>query len=404
MTAERRTESVSVEVRRREIGGPDPIDRRLGVPKPPTALGWLLSLLRTRAAFGLAPSLTPAVVFLPLGVLFGPSGTGWLSPTLLERLSIAVTIALAVLGVLAGVALGREIRSATRRLFLAASLESAVTIAAVAGATVYFISATGVPVGAPVLVFALAMGLSASASSATSADPDSEPAAAVVTRVADLDDVLPIGLAVAVFAMLAAWTEHDVAVSVSSPLLIGLAIGGIGWLVFERADSGPERVVFVLGTLALAGGSAAYLHVSPLAVGLVAGFIWTVAPGRADRVVEQDLRHVQHPVVVLLLVAAGASATWSIAAIWLLPPYLLFRLAGKVTGAWLAAPLVDVRSADLAAFLMPPGVLAVAFALNFSQVLPAESGAILLATVAIGTAAFELFALAVVPHWRRRHA
>jgi hypothetical protein len=33
--------------------------------------------------------------------------------------------------------------------------------------------------------------------------------------------------------------------------------------------------------------------------------------------------------------------------------------------------------------------------------LPDGAGEILLSTVAMGTAAFELFALAVVPHWRR---
>ena len=70
-------------------------------------------------------------------------------------------------------------------------------------------------------------------------------------------------------------------------------------------------------------------------------------------------------------------------------------------GAWVSSRLVDVSAADLAAFLMPPGVLAVAFALNFRQILPAPAGDTLLSTVAIGTAAFELFALAVVPHWRR---
>ena len=111
-----------------------------------------------------------------------------LSPHVLGRLDVAVTIALAVLGVLVGVALGREIRTALR-LFVAASLESAVTIAAVTGATIYFVDATGVPLDAPVAAFALALGLCASASSATSADPDSEPAAGVATRVADLDDV-----------------------------------------------------------------------------------------------------------------------------------------------------------------------------------------------------------------------
>jgi hypothetical protein len=391
---------VRPEVRRRELGGPDPLDRRLGVPRTPSPLGWLVALLRRRSALGLAPALTPAVIFLPFGALLGPHGLAWFSPRLLGRLDLAVTIALAVLGVLVGIALGREIRTAIR-LFLAASLESAVTTAAVTAASAFYIQKTGMPLSVPLLAFALALGLCASASSATSADPDSEPAASVATRVADLDDVVPIVLAVGAFALLSRG-QASTAVLWLGPPAVGLVVGAIGWLVFDRAESGPERVVFVLSALALAGGAAAYLRVSPLAVGLVAGLVWTIAPGRADRVVESDLRKVQHPLVVLLLVTAGAHATLTAAAWWLLPPYLLFRLAGKVTGAWLSGPRLDVRPSDLAAYLMPPGVLAVAFALNFRQVLPQAMGDVLLSTVALGTAAFELFALAVVPHWRRR--
>ncbi len=122
------------DVRRREIGGLDPLDRRLGLPRPSSPLVWLLSLLRTRSALGLAPSLTPAVVFLSLGLLLGPSVLGLITPRALDRLDVAVTIALAVLGVIVGIALGREIRTALR-LFVAASLESLITIAIVAGAT-----------------------------------------------------------------------------------------------------------------------------------------------------------------------------------------------------------------------------------------------------------------------------
>ena len=390
------------DVRRRELGGLDPLDRRLGLPRPSSPLVWLLSLLRTRSALGLAPSLTPAVIFLSFGVLLGPSALGLITPRALNRLDVAVTIALAVLGVLVGIALGREIRSALR-LFVAASLESLITIAAVAGATMYFTQATALPVGAPIAAFALALGLCASASSATSADPDSEPVAAVATRVADLDDVLPIVLAVAAFPLFPS-SMHSPWVLALAPVGIGLAVGAIGWLLFERAESGAERVVFVIGALALAGGAAEYLRVSPLAVGLVAGLFWTIAPGRADKIVQEDLRKVQHPVVVLLLVTAGALTVFSEASIWLLAPYLLFRVAGKVSGAWFSAKLVEVSAADLAAYLMSPGVLAIAFALNFRQTLPSAAGDTLLATVAIGTAAFELFALAVVPHWRRRPA
>jgi hypothetical protein len=394
------------DVRRREVGGQDPIDRRLGPPPslstPLTSpVTWLLSLLRTRSALGLAPSLTPAVVFLPLGALLGPQALGWLTPRVLGRLDIAVTIALAMLGVLVGIALGREIRTA-RALFVAASLESFTTIVAVALAAIYFIGATQVPISAPVVVLALALGLCASASSATSADPDVEPAAAVAARIADLDDVLPIVMAMIVFALVPAVPDARSWMLGVAPLLVGLIVGAIGWLIFERAESAAERVVFVLGALAIAGGAAAYLRISGLAVGLFAGLTWTIAPGRADRIVQDDLRMVQHPLVVLLLVTAGALWVPLAAAIWLLPPFLLFRLAGKVMGASLSAALVDVRPSDLAAYLMPPGVLAVAFALNFRQVLSAEAGDVLLSTVAVGTAAFELFAIAIVPHWRAR--
>jgi hypothetical protein len=308
-----------------------------------------------------------------------------------------------MLGVLVGIALGREIRTA-RTLFVAASLERFTTIVAVAGAALYFIGATGVPIAAPAMVVALALGLCASASSATSADPDVEPAAAVAARIADLDDVLPIVVAMVVFALVPAMPDGRSWMLGVAPLLVGLIVGAIGWLIFERAESAAERVVFVLGALAIAGGAAAYLRISGLAVGLFAGLAWTIAPGRADQIVQDDLRMVQHPLVVLLLVTAGALWVPSAAAIWLLPPFLLFRLAGKVMGATLSAQIVDVRPSDLAAYLMPPGVLAVAFALNFRQVLSAEAGDVLLSTVAVGTAAFELFAIAVVPHWRARVA
>lgn len=385
---------------RRELGGPDPLDRRLGAPSL-TALDWLRSLFFTRSALGLAPSLTPAIVFLPLGALLGPRGLQWFTPQFLLRLDAAVTIALAVLGVLVGIALARELREAGR-LLAAASLESAITVAAVAGATVYFVRTAGVPLDAPLVAMALAFGLCASSSSATSSSPDSEAVAGVATRVADLDDVLPIALTMAVFVMLMPAGGNGWWIYAVMPVALGVAVGAIGWLVFERAESGTERVVFVLGAVSLAGGAAAYLHVSPLAVGLVAGVCWVLAPGRADRIVWDDLRRVQHPLVVLLLLAAGAWWVPSMTALWLLAPYLLFRLAGKSAGAWATARFLDVRAGDLAAFLMPPGVLAIAFALSFRQALPVASGDLLVSVVAMGTAAFEVFSLAVVPEFRRR--
>lgn len=385
--------------RQRELGGPDPLDRRLGAP-PPSPLVWLFSLLRTRSALGLAPSLTPAVVFLPVGVLLGPQALDLITGDVQTLVDLAVTLALTLLGVFIGTAFGREIRSAGR-LFVAASLESAVTTAAVAAATAYLVASAGVRLDASVITVALALGLCASASSATSADPDADPSAAIAARVADLDDVLPIVIAAMVFA-LATGSGNERWWLALMPVGAGLAAGFVGWLLFERAESPAERGVYVLGALALAGGVAAYLRVSPLSVGLVAGVFWTLAPGRADRIVRDDLGKVQHPLVVLLLVAAGALWTPSLAGVWLLVPFLLFRLAGKVAGAWISSRVLgDVPPGDLAAYLMSPGVIGIAFALNFRQVLPTASGEALLWAVTVGTALFEVFALVALPLWRR---
>jgi hypothetical protein len=287
------------------------------------------------------------------------------------------------------------------RLLLAASLESAVTILAVAGATMYLIVSTGLPLDASAVIIALALGLCASASSATSADPDADPAAAVATRVADLDDILPIIVAAGIFTVAAGSGAARWWIALT-PVGAGIVTGVIGWLLFERARSVAERGVYVMGTLALAGGAAAYMRISPLSVGLVAGLVWTMMPGRTDRIVQDDLGKLQHPLVVLLLVTAGALWMPSAAGAWLLVPFLLFRLAGKVAGGWISARLVgDVQASDMAAYLMSPGVIGIAFALNFRQILPAASGEALLWAVAIGTAIFEVFAVVALPLWRR---
>jgi Kef-type K+ transport system membrane component KefB len=183
---------------------------------------------------------------------------------------------------------------------------------------------------------------------------------------------------------------------------VGLALAAAGWLLFERATGPAERGVFVLGAVLLLGGAATYLGNSPLFTGLVAGAVWRHAPGRADQVIRQDLRRLQHPLVVLLLVVAGASVVVDRLAVWLLVPFVAFRLAGKLAAGWAASRATPALApADLGAWLVPPGLVGLAFALSVAGATDLPAAGALVSAVALGTVASEVVAMLVVPAGER---
>ena len=101
--------------------------------------------------------------------------------------------------------------------------------------------------------------------------------------------------------------------------------------------------------------------------------------------------------VVLLLVTAGASLQPTLAGVWLFAPYVLFRTAGKLIGGWVASRIAsEVAPSDLGAYLLPPGVIGIAFALNILQVAP-ESAVPIVFAVSAGAVVNELLALIVTP-------
>jgi hypothetical protein len=161
--------------------------------------------------------------------------------------------------------------------------------------------------------------------------------------------------------------------------------------------------------LALIGGGADYVRGSPLLAGLVAGGLWHVLPGHADRIVRDDVSRFQHPLVLLLLVGAGAWAQPSTLALWLLGPFVVFRFVGKVLGAWVAQRVVlsghtsdlpgeeaRLALADFTAYLLPPGLLGIAVALNLLQVSPSPTATAVLSAVGAGTLVSEILAAFVL--------
>jgi hypothetical protein len=378
-----------------EMGGRDAIDVQVA-PAPAVAAGRLAQLFRTRAALGLRPLAAPAIVFVPIGITLGPYGIGLIAGDVLHGLGIALPVALAALGIFVGVGLRVRMRDEVR-LLVAANIESTVTIAVVGTAAWWLLQQWAVPLSGGAGAMALALVVAASASSAGHVDVTDDARARTATRIADLDDLVPLivgGYALAIVG-------HDAPAALGLTLLTGmlsLLVAAAGWLLFERAHGAAERGVFVLGAVALVGGAPAFAGLSPLLAGLVAGLFWTYAPGRADQIITDDLRRLQHPLVVLLLVAAGASVIFTLEALWLFVPFVAFRLAGKLAGGWIGARLTrDLAPSDLGAWLVPPGLLGVAFAFSIATAFGGETGAALLSAVVLGTLASEVIAIVVVP-------
>jgi hypothetical protein len=369
----------------------DPLDSRLaevqGAPRAVASRWWL----RHRLALGLAPTLSPGLILIPTGLVLGPGGLELLSTTTLTYLDPVISVAIAALGVFVG--LGLDLRRRHEgRLLAAASLEAGVTVFLV-GAAILAADAIWFRSGSAVWVFAVVIGLCASAS-ATAIGPANEPPT-LVMRIGDLDDVLPIiagGLALAWMRELSAAATLSLAATF---LAISLAIAMAGWLLVRQTDSEREQHVFVAGTLLLLGGAAAQLSQSALAAGLVAGSLWNLLGGTARDRIGRDMRYFQHPLLVLLVVVAGARLVVSFEAVALALVYVTCRTAGKFAGGSLARHILAGNPLkDLGLSLVAPGVAGIAFALNVMLAEGASDRSVtILAIVTLGSVASELLSL-----------
>ena len=380
----------------------DPLDARVPAAEPLRPFARLADSVRMRAALGLEAAHAPGFVFIPLGFFLGPRALGFLPEEAVAHMDVAVSVALAALGVFVGLALDVR-RGSERRLLAAASAEALVTLTVVGAAILVLLSRWRMPLDTSPLVVALTLGVCAAASSASAASRPADPVQPLATRIADLDDVLPLVVGGFALALLGAPDALGAARLTALTAVVGLGVAVAGWLLFDRAHGPAERGVFVLGSVVLLGGTAAYMSQSALLAGMTAGLFWRLAPGRADQIIRDDLQKIQHPLVVLLLLVAGASLVPSRAALWLLAPFVLFRLVGKLVGGWAASRFVPgaAAPADIGAYLIPPGVIGIAFALAFHQFSSSPTGVAVLTATAVGSLVGELLAVAALAERRR---
>jgi len=371
----------------------DPVDEEPPPERPPQ--GW-------RQVLGWSGRSAPVAVLLLMGFGLGPHGINLLSPVM-PLLDPAVPVALAALGVLAGLGLGNR-RGNEWRLFGAAGLHSLITMLTVAGGLAALVLTISPVEPSAFWIVILVAGICAATSlTLPSGDPlEPRPPA---TRIQELGVLLPIVCGGLALAWIRAEAGPAAIALVGMASLVTVMLAAAAWLLLTRATSDTEERVFGLSGLLLVGGVADALSLSALFCGLVAGAFWRVAGRQPRESIRRDVLFIQHPLLVLVLLLAGARAEWSPVA-WILgAAYLVLRVLAQFAGRALVRRVAgDGLPAaghpdDLGRKLLPPGVFGVAFALNAVSVIGPDA-AVAHAAVVVGTIGSELVAVAL--RMRRR--
>jgi len=353
---------------------------------PPRALPW-------HVRFGLSWSsgAVPVVLILLLGAILGPGGLAVLTPGVLGVIDPILPVAIAALGILAGLEFARPAAPNRWSLLGKASVESLLTGVLVAVGIWLVMPAPPDFQPSDVWLVAVMAGLCASMSATLpDADPDRLRPAAI--RMRNLDAMFPAIVGTLVLAFLHSLSPLASLGLTIQAAFIALLISATAWLLLADSSPSTEQRVFSIAALLLVGGIADYLSLSALAGGLIAGLFWGYVGGVARDCIERDVRYLRHPLVVLMLLAAGAKMTFSGWILILATAYLLLRVAGKLLGGWLTRRIPGVAIPEsVGSTLLPPGVFGIAFALDAASMMNSWAGTILTATV-LGSIGSQLLA------------
>jgi hypothetical protein len=333
----------------------------------------------------------PVAVLLLTGMALGPNGIAVLSTDTLSLLAPAVPVAVGVLGVLVGLSVGTG-RTDHGGGVLAASLVVAlVTLIVVAAGMAALARADSTSLTRPLLVVIAGAGLCAASSLTLPTGNPLEPRTAAV-RLIELEVLVPILLGSGMVAWLHAGSPLAAAIAIAqaSGLIGTLALAA--WLLLTVAANETEERVLTVSALLLVGGVADALATSALFGGVLAGALWRYADGRALESIGRDVQFVQHPLLVGLLLMAGASAELSGPSLAYGALYVVCRVAGRLAGVIAARRIPHGMTAtDVSPYVVPPGVFGVALALNAAGVIGADAS-VLLGAVVLGTVGSELAA------------
>jgi hypothetical protein len=213
----------------------------------------------------------------------------------------------------------------------------------------------------------------------------------------DLDDLLPIVVGGFALALLRESSLVAALALAAQACGVALVIAVAARLLLSHSSSETEQRIFAIALLLLLGGAADYLSLSALLSGLTAGLFLEWMGGAARDHVRRDVAHVQHPLLVLVLLVTGARVEFVPAWLGLGAAYLFFRAAAKLAGGWMAWRIADPQGRRAPGFsLLSPGIVGIAFALNVLRAAGVDAAPVL-AVVVFGAIGSDVFAALVAP-------
>ncbi len=352
--------------------------------------------------------IVSGIEFLVLGVLVGPHVAGVLRPDDLDQLQPVISVALGALGLVLGLRFrfARLIAQHGDSLFLA-FFAVTTTVVLVSGGATFLTLKLYHPSQWPVaLPAAVAFGILAAVSGpATVASIRTELGgggrlAGILETAAQLSHVITTVLFGLVFCAF-----HLGETTLARPLTavewmvanlgFGILLGLLFFLFLGRERDEDRILLAILGIVLFASGTAYYLHLSPLFITLALGVMLSSTSTGTDAI-ESVLRTLEGPLMVVILVVAGAS--WNLATLtqpiaWIfLAVALLGRPVALTLGGWLSfryGPSNHRLTPWMGGGLVAQEGLAIAMAYNLTQVYKGLGPDVLLSVVILSVLVWE---------------
>jgi len=330
---------------------------------------------------GVRDLVDSGALFLFLGIFLGPRGLQFITPHYFDQLGPVVVVALGWIGFFFGLNLRwRWLGRFPASLHFLAQAQSCTTFALVAAASAsvlpYFEKAGSGPFSVESASVVLAAAAAGTAPSSLFLLGGSASAGALLREirfVAALDDVpglLALGLLFS-FAHVYSSTPggallgwHWLLISI----LLGVGSGFLLALLIPAYRDEQKGSLVILGVIALGAGVCAFVHLSPLFVGVIAGVTFGNFSAHGERVFAHVAAR-EHAIYVFFLLLAGCTWRYEPAALLLAGPYILLRAVGKLAGAAVGTFGPSPHRADprLGLMLLPQGGMAIAMAVDYHR-------------------------------------